>query len=59
MYDNDYTHEVIMRNRSEELNRKLERMAGRNSIPVSKRSRKRILNRMSMILLNIRGVFTK
>lgn len=59
MYDNDYTYEFILRNRSEELNRKLERMAGNNSFPVSKKPRRRMLTWMSMLLISIRGIFTK
>ena len=59
MYDNNYTYEFIMRNRSEELNRKLERMAGNNSFPVTSKSRKRMVNWMSMILISIRDIFTK
>ena len=59
MYDNNYTYEFIMRNRSEELNRKLERMAGNNSFPVTRKPRKRLVNRMSLILISIRDIFTR
>jgi hypothetical protein len=57
MYDSEYAIDVIMRNRSEELNQKLERMARYNSFPVTRKSKKRIINWMSMIVLSIRNVF--
>lgn len=59
MYDNNYTYEFIMRNRNDELNRKLERMAGNNSFPVLKKPRRRMVNWVSMIALSIRNIFTR
>ncbi len=57
MYDSEYAIDVIMRNRSKELNHKLERMARYNSFPVTRKPTKRIINWMSIIVLSIRNVF--
>lgn len=59
MYDNEYAFEVIERNRREELNCKLEKMARYNSFPVAGKSRGRLRKGLSMILLSARNLFVE
>ena len=59
MFENEYAYEKIMRNRREELDRKLNRMAQYNHYPEAHKNRKHILYKLGVLLLSIRNIFVK
>ena len=57
MYQDDYAFEDIMRNKREELVRRLDRRSSYYKHPDSREKNNRIVHGLSLILVSIRNLF--